>query len=139
MSEKKRGRGRPKAEHTIPENWEEIIINAGKEGKHITQFLIDLKISRETHSNLLARNKKYFDTVQTYNELCENWWFNNAHDSMKENGGMGYNSRLWSLIMRNKFGDRWSESSKVDITSKDEPINAPIQIEIIKTNSNKDA
>jgi hypothetical protein len=59
--------------------------------------------------------------------------------SMEETGGTGYNSRLWSLIMRNKFGDRWSESSKVDMTSAGKELQSnPIQIEIIKTVINKD-
>ena len=56
-----------------------------------------------------------------------------AHRSMEETGGNGFNSRLWSLIMRNKFSERWSEQSRVDLTTQGTSINAnPIQIEIIK-------
>jgi hypothetical protein len=136
----KRGPGRPKAEYNFPTEWQKIILDAGEKGKHMTQFLIELGISWETHNQLLKRNKTYSETVDRYRTLCENYWYNQMHEHMEENGGVGYNSRLWSLIMRNKFGERWSEASKVDITSKDKEINTtqPIQIEIIKTTLNKE-
>ena len=130
--------GRPRAEHGFPTEWEKIIIDAGEKGKHITQFLIEIGISWDTHHALIKRNLKYSEAVKKYEVLCENFWFNQAHNHMDENGGVGYNSRLWSLIMRNKFGQRWSEASKVDITSKDEQISTqPIQIEIIRKTLNE--
>jgi hypothetical protein len=58
-----------------------------------------------------------------------------AHSSMATNGGAGFNSRLWSLIMRNKFSERWSEAQKVDLTTNGKEMNAtPVQIEIIRKN-----
>ena len=52
---------------------------------------------------------------------------------MEESEGAGFNSKLWSLIMRNKFSSRWSEASKVDVTTNGEKIeNNNIQIEIIR-------
>lgn len=133
-NENKRPVGRPKAEITMPTQWMEIILDAGKKGQHITQFLLELGISWETHSNLMKRNPQYVETVNRYNILCENYWFNQMRESMEETGGAGYNSRLWSLIMRNKFGERWSEASKVDVTSKGDKLESksPIQIEIIR-------
>jgi hypothetical protein len=57
-----------------------------------------------------------------------------AHNSMSDNGGVGFNSRLWALIMKNKFSNNWTDQSKVDITTGGEKIeNKPIQIEIIKS------
>lgn len=134
MSEEKNGRGRPKLEHTINPEWYEIIVDAGIKGKHITDFLVTLGISWEGHHALLKRNTKYYEAVQEYKKLCENYWFNLAHQSMEKDGGNGFNSRLWSLIVRNKFPQHWSDSSNVDITTKGEGINqpTPIQIEIIR-------
>jgi hypothetical protein len=58
---------------------------------------------------------------------------------MEESEGAGFNSKLWSLIMRNKFSSRWSEASKVDVTTNGEKIeNNSIQIEIIRPNKNSD-
>ena len=132
-NEIKRGVGRPRSENLFPTEWENIIIDAGKKGLHITQFLIELGITFETHSQLCKRNKRYSDAVDRYKILCENYWYNQMHEQMQENGGAGYNSRLWSLIMRNKFGERWSEASKVDVTSQGNSIQTnPIQIEIVR-------
>lgn len=56
---------------------------------------------------------------------------------MEESEGAGFNSKLWSLIMRNKFGSRWSDSSRVDVTTNGDKISQNnIQIEIIKPNQN---
>lgn len=130
---KKNPVGRPPLEKTMPEPWYEIIIEAGKQGKHITEFLITLGISWDGHHSLMKRNKKYNEAVQHYLKLCENYWFDMAHASMERDGGQGFNSRLWSLIMRNKFSNHWSEATKVDMTTDGKQIgNTPVQIEIIR-------
>lgn len=131
--------GRPRLEDTMPTEWEKIIVDAGKEGKHITDFLITLGISWEGHHSLMKRNKKYSEAVYQYERLCEQWWFEKARISMEESEGAGFNSKLWSLIMRNKFSSRWSEASKVDVTTNGEKIeNNSIQIEIIRPKSSDD-
>ena len=60
-----------------------------------------------------------------------------AYASMSSNGGAQFNSRLWSLIVRNKFPNHWSESSKVDVTTQGDKINddKSITIEIVKPKS----
>lgn len=133
----KRGVGRPRLELTMPTEWEKIIIDAGKEGKHVTDFLITLGISWDGHHSLIKRSKKYSEAVQQYERLCEQWWYEKARISMEESEGAGFNSKLWSLIMRNKFGSRWSDSSRVDVTTNGDKISQNnIQIEIIKPNQN---
>jgi hypothetical protein len=133
MENEKKGRGRPPLETTMKPEWYNIIIDAGEKGKHITQFLLELGISWEGHHALLKRNIKYSEAVDEYNKLCENYWYNMAHQAMAENGGNGFNSRLWSLIVRNKFSSRWSEQSRVDLTTQGDSLNNnPIQIEIIR-------
>jgi len=133
--EEKKG-GRPKLEYTMTPEWKKIILECGAEGKHITDFLIKLGISWAGHRSLMKRNKQYYAAVNEYQILAENWWFQNAHTAMSESGGMGYNSRLWSLIMRNKFGESWSEATKVDVTTAGDKLNngtSKIEIEIIKS------
>ena len=133
MEENSKGRGRPRLETTMSPQWYEVIIESGKQGKHITNFLKDLGISWEGHHALIKRNTKYSEAVQEYNKLCEEYWFNLAHKSMEKDGGQGFNSRLWSLIVRNKFPQHWSESTKVDVTTAGQAIDKqPITIEIIK-------
>ena len=133
MEESKKRTGRPPLERTMNPEWYNIILDAGKKGKHITQFLLELGISWEGHHALLKRNIKYSEAVDEYQIFCENYCYDMAHKSMEDNGGNGFNSRLWSLIMRNKFGNRWSEQSRVDVTTQGESItSSPIQIEIIR-------
>jgi hypothetical protein len=133
MENEKKGRGRPPLETTMNPEWYNIITDAGQKGKHITQFLLELGISWEGHHALLKRNIKYSEAVDEYNKLCENYWYNMAHEAMIDSGGNGFNSRLWSLIVRNKFSSRWSEQSRVDLTTQGDSLNNnPIQIEIIR-------
>ena len=134
MEEERKGRGRPRLETTMNPEWYEIIIQAGKQGKHITNFLTELGISWEGHHALMKRNTKYYEAVQEYHKTCEEYWYNLAHNSMEKDGGQGFNSRLWSLIVRNKFPNHWSESTKVDVTTLGQAVEKqPITIEIIKT------
>lgn len=134
MEENKKPVGRPRIETRLNPMWKEIIIESGRQGKHITDFLIKLGISWEGHYTLLKRNKEYSETVQEYTKLCENYWYEMMINSMEKNGGNGFNSRLWSLIVRNKFPNNWSESTKVDVTTNGQDINGDnkIQVEIIK-------
>ena len=135
MEDNKRGRGRPRVEVTMNPMWKEIMLDAGRQGRHITQFLIDLGISWESHYALLKRNKEYSEAFQDYQKLCENWWFEKAHASMEETEGAGFNTRLWQVIMTNKFKDNWRSERQIDITSQGDKIEStpnPIQIEIIR-------
>jgi hypothetical protein len=134
MEQPKKPVGRPRVETYLDPEWSKIIIESGKEGKHITDFLIKLGISWETHYELLKRNKKYSETVATYQKFCENYWYQIGLDAMNRNGGVGFNSRMWSLVMRNKFKDNWRDEKSVDVTTQGEKIKEenPIQIEIIR-------
>lgn len=138
-NEDKKPVGRPRAETRLPEGWKEIIIQSGIEGKHITDFLITLGISWEAHYAMMDRNKKYYEAVREYEKHCEQYWYAMAQEHMEENGGAAFNSRLWSLILRNKFPKHWSESSKVDVTTDGQKINSdkPITIEIIRPNNDE--
>jgi hypothetical protein len=57
---------------------------------------------------------------------------------MEENEGMGFNTRLWQVIMTNKFKDNWRSEKHIDVKTDGEKINnpTPIQIEIIRKNIN---
>jgi hypothetical protein len=136
-NEDKRGRGRPRTETKLPEGWKDIIIQSGIDGKHITDFLITLGISWDAHWAMMDRSKEYNRAVQDYLKYCEQYWYNMAQEHMEETGGAAFNSRLWSLIVRNKFPKNWSESTKVDVTTQGEKIvdDKNITIEIVKPKS----
>lgn len=138
MENGKRSVGRPRLEHTMSPEWYKIIIEAGMKGKHITQYLIELGISWDGHYELLKRNTEYSKAVDEYNKLCENYWYDMAHKSMDKDGGAGFNSRLWALIMKNKFSKNWTDQSRVDITTQGDKIdNSQIKIEIVKSKTDE--
>jgi hypothetical protein len=141
MEENNKKVGRPPLEKTMPPQWYEIIVESGREGKHITDFLIKLGISWEGHRALLKRNTKYSEAVAEHNKLSEDWWFEQGRMSMERNGGIGFNSRLWSLVLRNKFKDNWKDEKQMDITTQGDKISdgKTIQIEIIKGSTDGEA
>ena len=133
--------GRPRLEQTMNPEWYKMMIDAGREGKHITQILIELGISWDGHHALLKRNKKYSEAFLEYQKLCENFWFEMARYSMVENEGAGFNTKLWQVIMTNKFKQNWKSENHIDVTTqgeKLEPSKNPIQIEIIRKEMGKD-
>lgn len=130
----KRPVGRPRLEVTMSPEWYNIIITSGREGKHITDFLIKLGISWEGHYELLKRNKKYSEAFNEYQKLCEQWWYDKAHEAIENGESNKFNQRLWTQIMKNKFKDNWRDEKQVDITTQGDKLNdaKSIQIEIIK-------
>jgi hypothetical protein len=83
---------------------------------------------------MLKRNKDYSEAVKEYNKLCEEWWYNKAHEAISNGESNRFNQRLWTVIMKNKFRDNWHDEKQLDITTKGEQIGTDnnIQIEIIK-------
>lgn len=135
MSEEPKNRGgRPRLELTMNPEWYTIMIEAGKNGKHITEFLITLGISWEGHYALIKRNKKYSEALKEYEKLCEQWWYDRAHEAIESGNSNKFNQRLWTIIMKNKFRNNWSDEKQIDITTQGDKIsdNNQIQIEIIK-------
>lgn len=134
MSQEKRGPGRPKVETYINPMWKEIILESGREGKHITDFLIKLGFSYDTHYELIKRNKEYSETIKEYNKLCEQWWYEKMYESIQKGESNKFNQRLWTIVMKNKFRDNWHDEKQVDITSGGDKIQQDnrVQIEIVK-------
>ena len=132
----KRGRGRPRIESYINPEWKSIILDAGREGKHITQFLIELGLSFQSHRNLLSRSKEYRLVFDEYQKLCEHWWYERMYESIVKGESNKFNQRLWTIIMKNKFKENWTDEKQIDITSMGEKLNTDnkINIEIIKSN-----
>jgi hypothetical protein len=131
----KRGVGRPRIESYINPEWKNIILDAGRNGKHITQFLIELGLSFQSHRNLLNRSKEYKLIFDEYQKLCENWWYERMYESVVKGESNKFNQRLWTIIMKNKFKENWNDEKQLDITSMGEKLNSDnkINIEIIKS------
>lgn len=135
MSEEKKGKGgRPRADYSLPKGWEDMVIESGREGKHITDFLLKLNLTYDQHYTLLKRRPDYYKVFQNYQRLCEQWWYNQAHEAVGSGQSNKFNQRLWTIIMKNKFRDQWSDEKQIDIRSNGESIvpENTLQVEIIK-------
>ncbi len=130
----KRPVGRPSVETYIDPEWYKIIIDSGRNGKHITDFLIKLGISYDTHYELIKRNIVYADAIKEYNKLCEQWWYERAHEAVESGNSNKFNQRLWLQIVKNKFRDNWKDEKQIDVTTQGDKLNdnKSIQIEIIQ-------
>jgi hypothetical protein len=87
---------------------------------------------------MLKRNKDYNHVFQTYQRDCEQWWYQQAHNAMASGESNRFNQRLWTIIMKNKFRDNWSDEKQIDITTQGDkitPTDNKIQVEIIRKNT----
>jgi hypothetical protein len=132
----RRNVGRPRATYNLNPMWKDIILEAGLNGHHITKFLMELGLSWDQHYTLIERNNEYSKTVKEYNKLCEQWWYERAREAIESGNSNRFNQRLWTVIMKNKFRDQWSDSKEIDITTQGDKITQDnlIQVEIIKKN-----
>ena len=112
------------------------MLEAGRDGKHLTEVLTILNISWNGHYGLLSRNKEYSQAYSEFLKLAETFWFNLAYESMVENKGMGFNTKLWETIMKNRFKENWKTERQIDVTSMGEKIgdDKNITIEIVRNN-----
>jgi len=129
----KGGRGK-KVEDRFPSNWREIMLEIGKQGKNNSALFIALNIHHDTHYELLKRNEEYAEAYEEYLKHCEEWWFEQARDSILEGRSKTFNQHLWTTIMKNKFKRDWRDESQLDVTTQGQKIENPdpIKIEIIK-------
>ena len=118
----------------IPETWYEDILDIGRQGKAEVSIVNYMKISWDTHKRLMDRSSKYLEAVNSAKKLSEEWWVEIARKEWVEGNSRGINSNHWSLMVRNMFGERWSDKKEHDITSKGDKISPDnnIVVEIVK-------
>ena len=137
--EEKRGRGRPKLriEELVksgkwPEDWREIILEMGREGKQHTHIMERFDLQRTNFYALMERDQDFMNTVRKMENLAQNYWLKFMEDAFISGKSKDINSNLWSLVMRNKFKQDWSEKQYIDHSTNGEKItNNDIVVKII--------
>lgn len=124
----------------IPETWYEDILDIGRQGKAEVSIVNYMDISWNTHKVLMERSSEYLKAVNTAKKLSEEWWVEIARKEWVEGNSKGINSNHWSLMMRNQFGQRWSDKKEMDLTSKGDKLNSDnnIVVEIVKPKQEED-
>ena len=123
------GVGRPKiriedlvAKGLWPEDWKEIIYQMGREGKQHTHIMERFNLARDTFYKLKQRDSEFSEAVKKMETLAQNYWLSFMEDSFVKGDSKSINSNLWSLVMRNKFKDDWSEKKEIDVTTQGDKI-----------------
>jgi hypothetical protein len=123
-------RGRPKiriedlVERGVwSEDWKEEIYQMGKEGKQHTHLMEHFDLTRDTFYKLIGRDKNFADAVKKMEMYAQNYWLKFMEDAFIKGESKSINSNLWSLVMRNKFKEDWSEKQYIDHQTKGESIN----------------
>ena len=124
----KRGRPKIRIEDLVergvwPEDWKEVILQMGKEGAQHTHIMERFDLARETYYKLMNRDTDFRDTVNKAQTYAQNYWVKFMEDAFIKGESKSINSNLWSLVMRNKFKEDWSEKQYIDHQTKGESIN----------------
>jgi hypothetical protein len=115
-----------------PEDWKEVILQMGREGAQHTHIMEKFDLTRDTYYKLINRDKEFSDTVKKAQTYAQNYWMKFMEESFINGKSKDINSNLWSLVMRNKFKEDWSEKQYVDYTTQGEKItNNDIVVKII--------
>lgn len=127
MGEKKRGRPRIRIEDLVKrgiwsENWKEEIYQMGKEGKQHTHLMEHFDLSRDTFYALINRDKDFADAVKKAQTYAQNYWMKFMEEAFIKGDSKSINSNLWSLVMRNKFKEDWSDRKEMDVTTQGDKI-----------------
>jgi hypothetical protein len=128
--------GRPrKTLKDLPNNWQLMCQEMGREGHFDVDLRVRLGITKETFYSLLENEPEFYETINEFRELSQNWWNSIPKKGFRDGTSKNLNSNLYALIMRNRFKDDWNVEKKVDITTGGDKIdgNKKIEIEIIKT------
>ena len=128
--------GRPrKTLKDLPNNWQLMCQEMGREGHFDVDLRVRLGITKETFYSLLENEPEFYEAINEFRELSQNWWNSIPKKGFKDGTSKNLNSNLYALIMRNRFKDDWNVEKKVDITTGGDKIdgNKKIEIEIIKT------
>lgn len=79
-----------------------------KEGRSDVQIMSELNITKKDFAELYEKNQAFKRVVDQGRVYCEAWWTEKGQTALADRG---FNSTVWSLVMKNRFG--WSEKSEV--------------------------
>lgn len=114
-SENDRPVGRPRTTlEDLPENWEAIFEEVGRDGGGQVEVWVELGISQSSFSTLMKDHAKFRMAEQKRQYFCEIWWERQGRRMVA--GGDG-NGSVWKFNMQNRFG--WRERTENDHKSSD--------------------
>jgi hypothetical protein len=92
------------------EDWKDIMLDLGRNGKSNKDIFTSLKIGHSTHFNLLRRSEEYKQVYNQYLELHEAYWLDKAKQALEQD--LDFNTQDFFLLMGNKHRHKWNNKCK---------------------------
>lgn len=109
--------GRPTCKSQFPENWKQILLDLGKEGKSQVFMAKALGISRSTLFKMKEEDEEFSDALDEALAEAQMWFENIGREGIFMGGKDNpFQANLWALHMKNRFG--WAEKQEVQQTNK---------------------
>lgn len=90
----------------------DLVIQAGRDGKSLTNFAADLEVSRQTVNNWVDQFPEFLDAVTRAKALMASW-YEIAQRNVVQNGGTSAQSSLIQFGLKNLDPDGWKEKQEV--------------------------
>lgn len=122
--------GRPKETlDRLPDGWQERVLELASQGASDVELRVELGLCIDTFYRFIDDEKEFSETIKRAHDLCQVWWEKNGRVNLDTKE---FNSTLWYMNMKNRFGWADKQEQKVDHTSKGEQVGIPMH-EFIKT------
>jgi hypothetical protein len=109
--------GRPTCKSQFPENWKQILIDLGKEGKSQVHMAKALGMSKRTLFEMKAKDEEFSRALDDALDEAQVWFENVGREGMFMGGKDNpFQANLWALHMKNRFG--WADKQEVSQTNQ---------------------
>lgn len=109
--------GRPKKTlKDLPDGWQLEVIRLASIGASDVEIIDYLDISKDLFYRFLKDEAEFSDTIKKAHLKCAVWWEKEGRTNLD---GKEFNSTLWYMNMKNRFGWADKTESKNDHTSSD--------------------
>lgn len=95
----------------LPENWQDTVVARFKKGESIAEVLKALNTSRYFHKKFLKESLEYAEIFERGLLLAESWWIKKGRDSLNLSTGSKFNTAVWFINMKNRFG--WRDTPEI--------------------------
>lgn len=92
-----------------------MLIEVFDKGLDIAAFCSNAEISSRCFHLWVQKHKEFKEAYEIAREIAHAWWSNQAKMSLVMHQGASFDTKLWSIIMRNRFGH--TEHRKVKVSS----------------------
>lgn len=94
----------------------DVVLELAREGKSVFQICADerINIGVATFYRWCEEREDFRETVTRAKDLCRAWWEDAGQKGMWLGGG-GFNANAWSLQIRNRFPEAYSDRRDVGL------------------------